>query len=254
MVNPIKKLFLLGTQVSLIDKFQLLSIVANSIQKEEKITVLSGNVYAYNLAYETKWYQKILNNADIVRIDGFGVRLGAWILGFKTPPRMTWADFAWDLFEYAQNNCYSIFFLGASDAVVTLAKDRVLEKYPRLVISGTHHGYFNKENGVENDEVCSLINRSHPDILIVGFGMPIQEKWIANNRDRIHPYVVFSGGAVFDYLSGNLKRGPLWMRKYGFEWLARLLIEPKRLWKRYLFGNALYIFRVIIQKVSKNFS
>ena len=117
------------------------------------------------------------------------------------------------------------------------------------MIAGTSHGYFNKEAySAENQAVIESINKSRPNILIVGFGMPMQEKWLNENWQSIDSNIALTGGAVFDYISGELKRGPKWMTEHGLEWLARMLIEPKRLWKRYFIGNPKFLFHVILQR------
>jgi N-acetylglucosaminyldiphosphoundecaprenol N-acetyl-beta-D-mannosaminyltransferase len=94
----------------------------------------------------------------------------------------------------------------------------------------------------------SLINNASPDVLLVGFGMPLQEKWIAANLARTHAWVVLSGGACLDYAAGKVRRGPPWMVNHGLEWLARLLIEPRRLWRRYLMGNPRFLLTVLRQR------
>jgi N-acetylglucosaminyldiphosphoundecaprenol N-acetyl-beta-D-mannosaminyltransferase len=100
----------------------------------------------------------------------------------------------------------------------------------------------------ENESVIAIINRLRPNILIVGFGMPLQERWLMENWDRIHANIGLTGGAVFDYISGNVPRAPRWMTDHGFEWLGRLLVEPSRLWRRYLIGNPLFIWRIMKQR------
>jgi N-acetylglucosaminyldiphosphoundecaprenol N-acetyl-beta-D-mannosaminyltransferase len=84
--------------------------------------------------------------------------------------------------------------------------------------------------------VIDIINRSGASVLLVGFGMPLQELWITSYRAQLRPLLVFSVGAAFDYAAGEVARGPRWLTQYGFEWLARLAIEPRRLWRRYLLG------------------
>ena len=92
-------------------------------------------------------------------------------------------------------------------------------------------------------------NAVKPNILIVGFGTPLKERWLMENWDRIEVNVALTGGAVFDYVSGELRRAPRWMTDHGLEWLARLIIEPCRLWKRYLIGNPLFLWRVLKQRL-----
>jgi N-acetylglucosaminyldiphosphoundecaprenol N-acetyl-beta-D-mannosaminyltransferase len=93
--------------------------------------------------------------------------------------------------------------------------------------------------------VLEEINQLSPDILLVGFGMPRQEKWLSENWEQIHAHVFLTGGAVFDYVSGEVKRAPKWMTDHGFEWLGRLIIEPGRLWKRYILGLPYFLFLVL---------
>jgi N-acetylglucosaminyldiphosphoundecaprenol N-acetyl-beta-D-mannosaminyltransferase len=85
--------------------------------------------------------------------------------------------------------------------------------------------------------------------MIVGFGMPMQEQWLMENWDRLDVRVVIAGGAIFDFISGDLKRAPMWMNDHGLEWLGRLLIEPRRLWKRYIIGNPLFFARVLGERM-----
>jgi N-acetylglucosaminyldiphosphoundecaprenol N-acetyl-beta-D-mannosaminyltransferase len=252
MVNFItcNQVFVLGTPLSLCDKTELLAIIAEAIRASRQLTVLSGNIYSYNLAYEKPWLRAFFNQADIVRLDGAGVRLGARLLGYATPQRMTWADFGWDLTELAAREGLTMFLLGSKPGIVEKAAAKFEERYPNVKIVGVYHGYFDKTlNSPENQAVIQMIADVKPDILIVGFGMPLQERWLSETRDLLTATVVLTGGAVFDYISGELRRGPQWMNDHGMEWLARLLIEPRRLWKRYVIGNPLFMWRVFKQKL-----
>ena len=241
-------IYLLGTQLSLCDSQAILDSIKRCIEAEQKAIILSGNVHSFNLAYRHRWLQAYLNQADIVRLDGAGVRLGAWILGHKTPSRMTWADFAWSLAEFAELHGFTFFLLGANPGVADKATTRLQERFPDLHIVGVHHGYFDKTlDSSENTTIIQKINAVKPNILILGFGMPLQERWLMENWDRIEANVVLTGGAVFDYISGELRRAPRWMTDHGLEWLGRLIIEPRRLWRRYLIGNPLFLWRVVKQ-------
>jgi len=250
MLDSNERECVLGIQLSTCDQPELLDAIQQGIIKRKKMTVLSGNVYSFNLAYRQLWLRSFFNQADVVRLDGAGVRLGAWILGHRTPSRMTWADFAWQLAEFAEPRGFTFFFLGARPGVADKAAANLKVRFPDLRIVGTHHGYFNKSPGsAENEAVIEQINAVKPNILIVGFGMPLQERWLMENWDRIDANVALTGGAVFDYVSGELQRAPRWMTDNGLEWLGRLLIEPRRLWKRYLIGNPLFIWRVFKQRL-----
>lgn len=242
--------YILGTKLSLFDQTKLLKIIKKEISGQNQYLITSGNVHAYNLAFQLSWLRDFFNQADVVRLDGFGVRLGAKILGYDTPPRMTWADFGWELAEFAAANQFSLFFLGGKPGIAEMAAEKLKEKNPNLIIVGCHHGYFDKSHRAsENVAVLDDIRTSSPDILLVGFGMPLQEKWIMENREKITAHVIFTVGAAFDYISGELNRPPNWMTDHGLEWLGRMLIEPTRLWKRYIIGNPLFLWRIIKQRM-----
>lgn len=212
--------------------------------------VLHVNVHGLNLAYRDTPFRHFLNQGDIVFCDGAGVVLGGRILGCRIPYRITYADWTWQLAEFAEPRGFTFFFLGAKPGIADKATSRLKERFPNLRIVGTYHGYFDKtSDSPENEAVIARINAVKPNILIVGFGMPVQEYWLMENWDRIDANVGLTGGAVFDYISGELHRGPKWMTDHGLEWLARLLIEPRRLWKRYVIGNPLFLWRVLKQKL-----
>jgi N-acetylglucosaminyldiphosphoundecaprenol N-acetyl-beta-D-mannosaminyltransferase len=171
-------------------------------------------------------------------------------LGYHIPQRITYADWIWTLAEFVEPRGFTFFFLGARPGVVEKAAAGLREGFPNLRIVSTHHGYFDKTPGSpENEAVIQQINAVRPNILIVGFGMPLQERWLMENWERIEANVALTGGAVFDYISGELRRGPRWMTDHSLEWLARLIIEPRRLWKRYLIGNPLFLWRVLKQRL-----
>ncbi|HET59819.1 MAG TPA: glycosyltransferase [Chloroflexi bacterium] len=224
--------------------------IADFIHSAQHALVLNVNVHGLNLAFRDKGLRNFLNSANIVFCDGAGVVLGAKILECHIPYRITYADWTWQLAEFAEPHGFTFFFLGAKPGIADKAAARLKERFSDLRIVGTHHGYFDKTPGSpENETVIAQISAVKPNILIVGFGMPMQEYWLMENWDRIDANVALSGGAVFDYVSGDLQRGPKWMTDHGFEWLARLFIEPRRLWKRYIIGNPLFIWRVIKQRL-----
>jgi N-acetylglucosaminyldiphosphoundecaprenol N-acetyl-beta-D-mannosaminyltransferase len=176
--------------------------------------------------------------------------LGARILGHRIPQRITYADWIWQLAEFAEPRGITFFFLGARPGVAQNAAERLRERYPDLRIVGIHHGYFDKSPGSEeNEAVLQKIDASRPHVLVIAFGMPLQERWLAENWARINTNIALTGGAVFDYVSGDLSRAPRWMTDHGLEWLGRLLIEPQRLWKRYLVGNPLFLYLIVKQRL-----
>ena len=240
---------ILKTKVTPISINTLHKHIEYTINQENKKILLNVNVNCINLAYNQKWLRQFINDAYIVFCDGAGVMLGAWILGYSIPQRITYADWIWELSEFAEKHNYTCYFLGAKEGVAEKAATNLKKQYPGLNIVGVHHGYFQKTCGhPENETVIKLINKAQPNILIVGFGMPLQEHWLMENWQHIDANVALTGGAVFDYASGNLQRAPQWMTNHGLEWFGRFIIEPRRLWKRYFLGNPLFLWRIIQER------
>jgi len=241
---------ILGARIHPISVEKLNSFIAKNILVHQKTIIANVNVHALNIAFITPWFRDFLNNSPIVFCDGFGVIFGARILGFKIPERITYADWIWQLAEFSSIRNFTFYFLGSKDGIAEKAAFRLLERFPELKINGIGNGYFDKTPGsLENEKVIERINKIKPDVLIIGFGMPLQERWLLDNWDRIDAKIALTGGAVFDYISGELQRGPKFLTNHGFEWLARLLIEPRRLWKRYLIGNPIFMWRIFKQKL-----
>lgn len=209
-------------------------VVAEALEKGSRITVLNANAYAVTLAETNPAFAAALSKANLVFCDGFGVYVASRMLGGAIPERFTYADFTEKLARTCHANGASMFFLGAKEGVAARAASNLTAAIPGLSIQW-HHGYFRKDDE-SSRRVIDIVNQSGASVLLVGFGMPVQELWITAYREQLRPLVVFSVGAAFDYAAGAVARGPHWLTQHGFEWLARLAIEPRRLWRRYLLG------------------
>ncbi len=236
---------LLDIRIDPVTVDQLHAYMADLIVRDDKALVLNVNVHCMNLAYENPWLRNFLNSAEMVFCDGAGVRLGGKLKGESLPKRITYADWVWQLAAFAEPLGWTFYFLGAKPGVAQKAADALRERHPALKVVGTHDGYFSHDpNSAENQAVIDEINALKPNILMMGMGMPLQEKWLMENWQQVDANIALTGGAVFDYVSGELQRAPRWMTDNGLEWLGRLLIEPKRLWQRYVVGNPLFLYRV----------
>ena len=249
MSDQDKAVDLLGVPIAALTVDRLHARILAFVQEDRHALVLHANAHGLNLACRYPWLRRFLNQAEIVFCDGAGVILGARLLGQQIPERITYADWMWQLAEFCTQEGLTFFFLGARPGVADKAAARLCGRYPGLQVVGAHHGYFDKTPGsVENEAVLQQINAARPDILIVGLGMPLQERWLLENWERVEANVGLTGGAAFDYLSGELRRAPRWMTDNGLEWLGRLLIEPRRLFQRYVIGNPLFMLRVLGQR------
>jgi N-acetylglucosaminyldiphosphoundecaprenol N-acetyl-beta-D-mannosaminyltransferase len=243
---------ILGVWVDALTVAGLHAKILGIVRERGHALVLHANVHGLNLCCRDPELRAFFNSAPVVFCDGVGVVLGARILGGRLPGRITYADWAWQLAGFAEREGLSLFFLGGRSGVAEKAAARLLDRHPNLRIAGVHHGYFDQAvDSPENETMLEEINAARPDILLVGFGMPLQERWLMHNWERIDARVALTGGAVFDYVSRELKRGPRLLTDNGFEWLARLLIEPKRLWRRYAIGNPLFLARVLKQRLAQ---
>ncbi len=239
-----------GVRIDAINLDELLSKVRNAILANQKALLSYVNINGLNLAYSSPGFRSFLSRSDIVFCDGFGVMLGARITGQKLEHRFTPPDWIGQLCEVSGKEGFSLYFLGARPGVAEKAAARLRENQPGCNIVGTYHGYFDKTPGnPENEAVVKEINHLKPNILVVGFGMPMQEKWIQENFERLEVNVFLPVGAALDYISGEVRRAPRWMTDHALEWLGRLIIEPKRLWKRYLIGNPLFFWRIMKQRL-----
>jgi N-acetylglucosaminyldiphosphoundecaprenol N-acetyl-beta-D-mannosaminyltransferase len=240
---------LLGVRFDLVTVDELLAFIYDRAQREQKSVVCHVNAHGMNLAFEQPWYRRVLNQADLVFCDGFGVLAGARLMGYRVRPehRMTCPDYFERLGVECAERDLSLFLLAGQPGVTEQAIVRLKRAAPGLRVAG-HHGYFAKSGG-ENDAVIAAVNAFRPDILYIGFGMPIQERWVAENIARVEARVFLPLGACLDFYTGTTTRGPRWATDAGLEWLTRLLTEPQRLWRRYLLGNPLFLARVVRQRL-----
>jgi N-acetylglucosaminyldiphosphoundecaprenol N-acetyl-beta-D-mannosaminyltransferase len=242
----------LGVGVDPLSIAELHTRILGIVRERGHALVLHVNAHALNLCYRDPGLRSFFDSAPVVFCDGAGVMLAARILGRHIPERITYADWMWRFANFAEEEDLSLFLLGAQPGVAEKAAGRLRVRYPNLKVAGVHHGYFDHTVGApENEAVLDEINATSPDVLLVGFGMPLQERWLMQNWDRIGAHVALTSGAVFDYVSGELRRGPRLLTDNGFEWLARLLIEPGRLWRRYVFGNPIFLLRVLKQRLTR---
>lgn len=245
-----ESVLLLGVKIHTLTLPSLLDNVEQNIVLDHHSVIGYANVFALNLAYKNPWFRAFLNSCAVVFCDGFGVKLGSSILGAGRLHRYTPPDWLPALLAMCSQKGYSVYILGAQPGVAQKAAERLLANHPGLQIVGTNHGYFDKtKDCAENQVVVQNINAAHPNILLIGFGMPLQEHWLLENWESISANVALPVGAAIDYLAGAMPRAPRWMTDHGLEWLGRLVIEPRRLWKRYLIGNPVFFWRIMLQKL-----
>lgn len=220
-----------------------LALLENTIISGGKEAVSFINADCLNISVRDSEYRKLLNSQNIVLPDGAGIRIACRLVGERMAANLNGTDLLPPLCELSKTKGFKIFLLGAAEGVGQRMKANLESTYPGLEIVGEQHGYFNHET--DTDKVIENINALNPNIVLVAFGAPRQEKWIRQYIDKIDANLLLGVGGLFDFYSGDKKRAPLWMRNTGLEWVYRLYLEPGRLWRRYIIGNPLFLFRVM---------
>ncbi|KKP98932.1 MAG: Glycosyltransferase WecB/TagA/CpsF family [Parcubacteria group bacterium GW2011_GWD2_38_12] len=188
-------------------------------------------------ADKDNFFRDILNSASICVADGFGLILASKFLKDSLMERVVGVDFVGDFCKICEKESKSVYLLGGRDGIAQKTADRLKKRFPDLKISGWLDG------GINLKDCCKLIKSASPDVLFVALGAPRQEKWIYDNLREIPSVKLAIGvGGAFDFISGNVKRAPKFMRRLGLEWLWRLIIQPWRI--RRIF-NAVIVFPIL---------
>lgn len=188
-----------------------------------------------------------VESCDIINIDGMGVVLGARFLGYDVRERVAGIDLFHELLAMSACEGLSVYLLGAQDEVVTTTVRKVEALYPGLRIAGYHHGYFWDDEAA----MVETIRASGARLLFVAITSPKKENFINRWRDELGVTFVMGVGGTFDVVAGKVKRAPLWMQKWGLEWLYRVIQEPGRMWKRYLVTNSKFAWLLLKEKFAQ---
>src|SRR3954449_4635152 len=239
--GSVTRLFGIGVQTA--PPAELLRRILGFAENGDRHRVSYVNAHVLNQTSSNPQLRRALQASHLVYCDGYGVRLAAKTIGLPVPHRMTGADWIWGVAALCEESGRSLYLLGSDPGASSEAASALRRWYPRLEVCGSHHGYFDI-GSPHNERVVEHINERRPDILLVGMGTPQQELWTERYFDRIDARVVWTVGALFDYLSKRIPRAPHFMSDNGLEWVFRLAMEPRRMWRRYLLGNPLFLYRV----------
>ena len=227
--------------------FSLYNQTLSEIPKS-KVLINTLNAHCYNMAVKDAIYQEALLKSDILIPDGVSI---VWAINWLTGQKLKKIAGA-DLFFYEMQRMQQFggkcFFLGSSNSTLNKIKERVSLDYPNIKVQ-TYSPPFKAEFTDEDNEIMlEVINAVRPNVLMVGMTAPKQEKWTYKNYNRIQAEHICCIGAVFDFYAGTINRAPQWIIKIGMEWSYRMIKEPRRMWRRYLAGNLLFILHIIREK------
>ena len=251
-INSNTVMFRLKTLTILGSKAELASL------PEGKLLINTVNAHSFNTAKKDQLFADALTNGDVLIPDGVSiVKACKWIKA-KSQPKERIAG--WDLFSFEMEKLEReseelrtkseeskiVMFMGSSQKVLDLIVKRAAEVYPHLKVVTYSPPYKPEFSDEDNKAIIDSINAANPDLLWIGMTAPKQEKWTYShwNELNIHCHVG-TIGAVFDFFAGTVERAPIWWQEHGLEWLYRLIKEPKRMWRRYIIGNTLFLWNMV---------
>lgn len=223
---------------------QIADYITSEIKAGRQTAVFTPNSEIVQLCIDKPEHYDVINSADVIIPDGIGVIKAAKMLKLPLTERVPGIELGEKMLSLADDSM-PVFFMGGKPGVAEDAAKKMKEKYPSLIVCGTHDGYF-KKSGEENDAVLNEINASGAVILFVCLGAPAQENWIHENREKLTSAKLIMGlGGSLDVFSGNVVRAPKFFRKFGLEWFYRLLKEPYRIGRmmnlpKFYFGTLIY--------------
>jgi N-acetylglucosaminyldiphosphoundecaprenol N-acetyl-beta-D-mannosaminyltransferase len=226
----------------------IIHTLASNISLRRFFSFSYVNVHVVLSARKNKLLRNDLNQFSALYADGIGIYSASKFLygAHGLPERINGTDLYYKVLDLAESRDFSIFFFGGGETAAKLLYAKLKQNYPNLKINGIMPRTLNF-----TDDLLQIINLSNSDILFLGLGTPDQEKWVASFGKKCNIPIQISVGSGIDFLSGTYKRAPKLFQKIGLEWLFRLFIEPKRLWKRYLIGIPTFLILIIKQKLIK---
>ena len=230
------------------------SVAVEAISNRQKKYIC---VCPVSTVMECKRNEKVLksvNSADLATPDGMAVVWIGRILGYKNIRRVYGPELMQNICDISVKKGYRNYFYGSSQDTLNKLQVGLSSKYPGLIINGSFSPPFRKLTEEEDSKIVEEINRSNSDIVWVGLGSPKQDLWMYEHREIINAPVMIGVGAAFDFMAGTKPQAPSWVRNNGFEWLFRLVTEPKRLWRRYLVDCPLFIVYILSDSIHKYFS
>ena len=218
---------------------------------EGKILINTINAHSFNTAQKDEVFAEALKNGDYLIPDGASIVKACRWLKCKSQPKERVAG--WDLFEFEMNRLNEkggrCMFMGSSPKVLSLIVEKAKTVYPNIEVVTYSPPYKPEFSEEDNQEIIKAINDADPDLLWIGMTAPKQEKWTYSHWDKLNIHChVGTIGAVFDFFAGTYQRAPRWWQEHSLEWLYRLIKEPRRMWRRYVIGNPLFLFNIHKEK------
>lgn len=216
---------------------ETLAIIQESIRARTRLQHVVVNVAKLVNMRTDSVLRRDVEESDLINVDGTGVVWGCRLLGLPIPERVAGIDLMQNMLEMCEQENYRPYFLGAKQSILDDAIAQIRKQHPELNIAGFRNGYFSEE---EEKSIVNEIRASKADCLFIAISSPMKENFLHKYRDDLSvPFLMGVGGSL-DVVAGHVKRAPLWMQKFGLEWFYRMMQEPRRMWRRYLYTNSSY--------------
>ena len=243
----IQRVNLLGVGVSLVSMQQTLDALSGWIEERASTYIVVSPVYTIMRCQHNSMLRQIVNQAGLVTPDGMPLVLLSRWMGYSNVERVYGPDLMLKFSAIAAERGYKQYYYGGNQSVPQQLADNLTEEFPGLQVVGTHSPPFRELTSEEDDAIVAAINAANPDVVWVGLGSPRQDYWMAHHRERLNAPLLIGVGAAFDIHTGRVPQAPAWMQRNTLEWLFRLYTEPRRLWRRYLIFNPLFVIYMFLQ-------
>ena len=244
-----RRVTILNTVIDVLNVQETIDLVEQYVKTKTPLHLMGVNADKINEVNSNELMKQIVNSCGIINADGASVILASKYLKKPLPERVAGVDLMQSLVALSEEKGYSVYLLGAKQAVVEKTAEVLQEKHPKLNLVGIHNGYFKEPDW---PSISAEIKEKNPDFVFVGITSPLKEYLIEYLQDHGHNSVFMGVGGSFDVISGVIPRAPLWMQKANLEWLFRVIQEPKRLFKRYFVGNLIFIKAVYKERRRAN--
>ena len=238
----------LATSAQLID-YSIYNGNLNEINFSKKKLINTINQYSFCIAEEDSLFKKALVESEILLPDGIGIVAAVKILYNQKVKKIAGADIHQFLLKDLNIKKGKCFYLGASENTLSKIQERIAKEFPNIEVATFSPPYKNDFSDIDNQTMINQVNDFKPDVLFIGMTAPKQEKWAYQHKESLDVKIICSIGAVFDFYAGTVKRPRKFWINLGLEWFIRLLKEPRRMSKRYLYYGPVFIKLIIAQKM-----
>jgi len=246
--NVFQCINLFGIPISVVTQQQVLDKIHDVVSTKDTMHIGVVNAAKVVNMHRNKMLMDDVLSSDIILADGAAIVWASRLLGQPLPERVTGIDLMYGIFEDGNRYKYRIYCLGATEEISERVAREISSKYPNLILAGRRNGYFSQD---EEEAIAKEIKESNTDVLLVAMTSPKKENFLARWKSTMGIPIIHGVGGSFDVMAGKVERAPEIWRKLGLEWLYRVKQEPRRLWKRYLVTNTIFLWMLTKELFSK---